>query len=60
VGNILSQMQTNGVIRSLEEGWEIVARSFPPRQFEPQATEAWQAAALRFVTIKSNSKNNAL
>ncbi len=50
-GNILMQMLATGAIGSLDEGREVIRRSFPVETFEPQEVAAWDAAyqRLRFV-----------
>jgi rhamnulokinase len=51
VGNILMQMLAVGAIGSLEEGREIVRRSFNVEVFEPADTPAWNDAYARFTAI---------
>ena len=47
LGNIAVQMVSTGAVRSLAEAREIVGRSFPPDQFEPQPAAGWDAALER-------------
>jgi rhamnulokinase len=42
IGNILMQMLAVGQISSLNEGRELIKRSFPVETYEPQDTEQWQ------------------
>ncbi len=51
VGNILMQMQAVGAIGSLDEGREIVRRSFNVEVFEPKDTAAWDDAYARFTAL---------
>ncbi len=44
IGNILMQMLAVGQISSLNEGREIVRRSFPVESYRPQDTDAWTEA----------------
>lgn len=48
IGNVLMQMLAVGQIGSLEEGRELVRRSFPVETYEPQDREAWNEAYGRF------------
>jgi rhamnulokinase len=50
-GNILLQMLAMGEIRSLNEGRNLVRRSFPVETFQPTAHEAWDDAYARFVML---------
>lgn len=51
IGNILVQALGSGAIGSLEEGREMVARSFAPERFEPGQTDGWDQAYSRFCGI---------
>lgn len=53
IGNILVQAIATGQIASLAEGRQIVRQSFPMRSFEPQETDAWDAAYQRYKTLKA-------
>jgi len=48
LGNVVMQMLATGTISSLEEGREVVDRSFPVEVFEPQDPGNWHAAYRRF------------
>lgn len=48
VGNILMQMIATRAIRSLDQGRELVGRSFPVTSFKPGASEPWDTANARF------------
>ncbi|RMF04763.1 MAG: rhamnulokinase [Chloroflexi bacterium] len=51
VGNILMQMLAVGQIGSLNEGREVVKRSFPVEEYRPQNSAAWDAAYSRFLSL---------
>lgn len=51
IGNILMQMLAAGQISSLEEGRELVRRSFTVETYQPQETAAWDEAYGRFKTL---------
>ena len=51
IGNILMQMLATGAIGSLQQGREIVRRSFPTEIFEPGDRTAWDDAYERFVEL---------
>jgi rhamnulokinase len=51
IGNILMQMLAIGSIGSLEEGREVVRRSFPVETFESEDTAAWDEAYGRFLGL---------
>jgi rhamnulokinase len=51
IGNILMQMLAMGAIGSLEEGREVVRRSFPVETFESEDTAAWDEAYGRFLGL---------
>jgi rhamnulokinase len=51
IGNLLMQMLAVGAIASLDEGREVVRRSFAVETFEPQDTAAWDAAYGRFAAL---------
>ena len=42
LGNVLIQGLADGQISSLEQGRQIVARSFPLKQFQPEQSSGWQ------------------
>ena len=45
----------SGEIATLARGRDIVARSFPPRRFEPRDPAAWERAAARYAGIEERS-----
>jgi rhamnulokinase len=51
IGNILMQMLAVGQIGSLNEGRELIKRSFPVETYEPQDTEKWQEVYARFIEM---------
>lgn len=51
VGNLLVQAWATGELGSLAEVRAVAARSFPPRLFEPGASDAAEAAYARFHTL---------
>jgi rhamnulokinase len=48
IGNILMQALGCGLLGSLADLRDVVARSFPTTVYEPQNTSSWNAAAHRF------------
>jgi rhamnulokinase len=48
LGNIVVQLVSLGVVRSLDEGRGLVAAAFPPDEFVPRQTAVWDAAEERF------------
>ncbi len=48
IGNSLVQAITLGYVSSLAEGRELVERSFPLRNYNPQLTNSWDAAFEHF------------
>jgi len=51
IGNILMQMLAVGQISSLSEGREVVKRSFPVEEYQPQNIEAWNEIYPLFVKL---------
>lgn len=51
IGNMLVQFVANGILSSRNEGVELVKRSFPLAWFEPEGTEEWDAAFVRYKSI---------
>jgi len=51
VGNVLVQAWATGELDSLAEVRAVVARSLPPRRFEPRGSDAAAAAYARFRTL---------
>ena len=41
------------LVRGLEEGRALVAAAFPPEEFAPRQTAAWEAAEERFGALRS-------
>jgi rhamnulokinase len=54
VGNLLAQLIAAGRISSVAEGRQLVRDSFPLAIFEPQQTDAWDAAYDRFLAVRSS------
>ncbi len=52
-GNILMQAIALGQITSLDEGRELVRRSYPPRTYQPRHTPAWDEAYTRLLDLLS-------
>lgn len=48
LGNVITQMLADGVIRSVAEGRQIIADSFPVVTYEPKETAKWQSAKETF------------
>ncbi|MET8153630.1 rhamnulokinase family protein [Actinoplanes sp. NPDC049668] len=51
VGNLLVQARAAGELGSLAEIRDVVARSLPPRRYEPHASDLIEAAYARFLTL---------
>jgi len=51
-GNILLQMVATGELRSLEEGRELIRRSFATEIYEPREAAAWDEAYQRYLGIE--------
>jgi rhamnulokinase len=51
IGNVLTQLLGLGLIGSLEEGREIVRRSFEVTAYEPRHPEEWQQPYQRFLKL---------
>lgn len=52
-GNFLVQSIAAGDVASLEEGRHLMARSLPPRRFEPRGARAWAAVAPRYRELEA-------
>lgn len=52
LGNVIVQMMATGAVKSLDEGRELIRRSFPTVTYEPQATAAWDAAYERYLKVE--------
>jgi sugar (pentulose or hexulose) kinase len=53
IGNVLAQALALGYIRSLEEGREVVRRSFDVVAFHPQDSSRWEEAYQKYLKLKS-------
>lgn len=54
-GNVLMQMLALGHIASLEEGRDLIRRSFELRTYQPYATSAWDEAYERYLQLIETS-----
>ncbi len=52
MGNLLMQMRTAGIVRSLEEMREVVRRSVTLERYEPRDTALWDDAYGRFRALQ--------
>ncbi len=57
IGNILMQTLASGYIASLQEGREMVRRSFKMTTYEPGDPTRWDEAYTRFLTIMEQEEN---
>lgn len=55
IGNALMQLLSGGHIASLEEGRDLVRRSFETKVYEPQLTEAWDNAYGKFLELPNTA-----
>jgi rhamnulokinase len=53
LGNILVQAISAGYIASLEEGRQLIQRSFDTNQFEPEDSVPWNEAYLRYLEMRN-------
>ena len=51
IGNLLMQMLPLGHITSLEQGHDLVRRSFEVRTYEPRDAAAWDEAYERYLSL---------
>lgn len=51
IGNVLVQMVALGELASMDDAGEVVRRSFPLKEYEPQDTTQWMEAYERFTKI---------
>jgi rhamnulokinase len=51
IGNILMQALAGGYVSSLDEGRELIRRSFEVITYEPAETTAWDEAYERFIKL---------
>jgi rhamnulokinase len=55
VGNLLIQARSTGALASLAEVRDVVARSLPPRRFEPRGSAVVESAYARFRALLDSS-----
>ncbi|MBV9268822.1 MAG: rhamnulokinase [Acidobacteriaceae bacterium] len=48
LGNIMMQMLATGAVKNLQEGRELIDRSYPTRRFQPRNVDAWEHQKTRF------------
>jgi rhamnulokinase len=53
IGNLMMQAVAAGDVASIAEAREVIRRSFPVEEFEPQNTAAWDEAYPRFLKVVS-------
>ena len=58
LGNAIMQYMAHGVFNSLEEGRAAVAASFPPKRFEPEQPEQWDAPYAELLRLSENRSRN--
>jgi rhamnulokinase len=58
-GNILMQMVGTGELASLEQGRELIRRSFDTMTYEPEEPSAWEDAFGRFLEIHASGPRSA-
>jgi len=51
IGNLMMQAVAAGDVASIAEAREVIRRSFPVEEFEPQNTAAWDEAYQRFLRV---------
>ena len=51
IGNLMMQAVAAGDVASIAEAREVIRRSFPVEEFEPQNTAAWDEAYQRFLKV---------
>ena len=51
VGNLMMQAVADGEVASIAEAREVIRRSFPVDEYEPQNTAAWDEAYQRFAKV---------
>ncbi|KGR77336.1 rhamnulokinase [Ureibacillus sinduriensis] len=54
LGNGLSQLRALGEIASLDEGRQLIKRSFPAKEYEPQQAEMWREMSIQFADAHIN------
>ena len=50
------QAMAHGEIGSLKEIRQVVKESFPPIRYEPQESELWEEAYIRFIHLLDHRK----
>ncbi|MFJ7932746.1 rhamnulokinase family protein [Sporosarcina sp. NPDC096371] len=58
IGNGLSQLRALGEIATLEEGREVVLKSFEMREYDPEDESKWQHAKDQFSTYINDKRGN--
>jgi rhamnulokinase len=53
IGNLMMQAVAAGDVASIAEARDVIRRSFPVDQYEPQNTAAWDEAYQRFLKVAS-------
>jgi sugar (pentulose or hexulose) kinase len=51
IGNCMVQALAGGAVGSIAEARELVRRSFPVEEYEPQNAAAWEEAYGRFLPL---------
>jgi sugar (pentulose or hexulose) kinase len=57
-GNILMQLIANDDLSTLNEGRELILRSFETKSYEPEEVNSWAEAYERFKGIEGNGQNS--
>ena len=55
IGNLVTQLIALGAVKDLDEAREVIKNSFPLERFEPQDSEAWDAAYERLKKISGKA-----
>ncbi len=55
IGNLVTQLIALGEVKDLDEAREVIKNSFPLERFEPQDSEAWDAAYERLKKISGRA-----
>jgi sugar (pentulose or hexulose) kinase len=56
-GNILMQLMAGDDLSTLDEGRELILRSFETRSYEPEDVDSWTEAYERFKAFDGSAKN---
>ncbi len=51
IGNLMMQAVAAGDVGSIAEAREVIRRSFPVEEFDPQNTAAWDEAYQKFLKV---------